>query len=152
MGLLKNEKGFTLIELIIVMAVITILLAIIIPTIRGMQKEGWYTKAEKEAETLKVCVEAYYRHNNNYPTNLDDILDTEPRIIQEMIYDPIAVNMAFTDTTFRYVLGTDTDFGYWYIISSRGYDGIAQCTWNATANKVSRAGGDDIIQSNALIQ
>ena len=62
---MKSQKGFTLIELLIVLSVIAILVAIIIPSFRGMQQEGWLTKAEQELNTLQAAVESYYRHNDH---------------------------------------------------------------------------------------
>ena len=47
------KRGFTLIEMMIVMAVVSILVAIIIPSYRGMQDEAWQVKAEKELQTIQ---------------------------------------------------------------------------------------------------
>ena len=58
-----HKRGFTIIELLIVMAVIAILVGIAIPSFRGMQTEGWRTRAEKDVVTLKIAVETYYKNN-----------------------------------------------------------------------------------------
>ena len=51
------------------MAVIAILIAIAIPTFRGMQNESRQTKASGDVRVLKIAVESYYKnHNNTYPT------------------------------------------------------------------------------------
>ncbi|MFA4858719.1 MAG: prepilin-type N-terminal cleavage/methylation domain-containing protein, partial [Candidatus Margulisiibacteriota bacterium] len=45
-GETQMKKGFTLVELLIVMAVIAILIGIAIPSFRGMQQEAWKTQCE----------------------------------------------------------------------------------------------------------
>ena len=65
---MKRSKAFTLIELLIVMAVIAILIAIAIPSFRGMQTEARQTKAQGDTRVLKIAVESYYKnHTNTYP-------------------------------------------------------------------------------------
>ena len=70
----KKQKGFTLVEVIVVMAVIGILIAIIVPSYKH------YTSRAKEAvlkENLFVMRDAlnkFYQDKNKYPTTLDDLI------------------------------------------------------------------------------
>ena len=68
-GATKMKRGFTLIELMIVMAVIAILIGIALPQFRGMQEEGLVAQAKAELMTLKTAVESYYIHTGAYPTD-----------------------------------------------------------------------------------
>ena len=62
------KRGFTIIELLIVIAVISILIGIALPRFRGMQEEGKIAQAKGELRTLQTAVESYYIHNSNtYP-------------------------------------------------------------------------------------
>ncbi|KHE70702.1 competence type IV pilus major pilin ComGC [Halobacillus sp. BBL2006] len=65
---LNNQRGFTLIEMLIVLLVISVLLIITVPNIS--KHNG--TIREKGCEALIVTaqaqVEAYYMENNNFPT------------------------------------------------------------------------------------
>jgi general secretion pathway protein G len=77
-----GKKGFTIIELLIVIAVIAILVGIALPRFRGMQEEGKITQAKGELRTLQTAVESYYIHNNNtYPTALANLTSATPNII-----------------------------------------------------------------------
>ena len=76
------RKGFTLIEMLIVIMVIAILIGIALPRFRGMQEEGNVAKAKGELVTLQAAVESYYLHNSNaYPAALTNLTTANPNII-----------------------------------------------------------------------
>ena len=87
---MKGRKGFTIIELIIVIAVISILIGIALPRFRGMQEAGYIAQAKGELRTLQTAVESYYIHNDDtLPGDLDDLTDDTPNIIgEELPTDP----------------------------------------------------------------
>jgi general secretion pathway protein G len=80
---MKSRKGFTIIELLIVIAVIAILVGIALPRFKGMQDEGKIAQAKGELRTLQTAVESYYIHNSNvYPANINAALTAAiPNII-----------------------------------------------------------------------
>ena len=152
-------RGFTLVELLIVMAVVAILVAVIIPSFRGMQEEGWITKAEQEIQTLQTAVESYYRHNDAYPSNIGEALrQTKPQIIYKPMQDPWKTSEVVWDSvsynTYGYITGNDSDFGDYYIIYSESIDDLDNVSWNESANMVSMntsTWAADIVVSNGPI-
>jgi prepilin-type N-terminal cleavage/methylation domain-containing protein len=64
-----NKKGFTLIELIIVMAIISILAAIAIPAYIGQQKRAARSEAYTNLETLRLLEEQSFSENSQYAPN-----------------------------------------------------------------------------------
>ena len=56
----KNEKGFTLIELMIVIAIIGILAAIAIPQFSAYRKRSYNSAAQSDLRNIATAQEAYY--------------------------------------------------------------------------------------------
>lgn len=137
-----KKRGFTLVELLIVMAVIAILIGIAIPSFRGMQAEANRTKAEGDVRVIKIAIESYYKNNGTYPAVASyqtTLLGASPKILEGNLYDPFG---ATTTTTYSYALGTGStgpsDAKY-YIIYSVGPNGngsafVANTTGTVTAS------------------
>ena len=70
----KQQSGFTIVELLIVIVVIGILAALVITTFTGIQQRARNTERETDIKALHGQIEAYYAQNGRYPTlgNLND--------------------------------------------------------------------------------
>lgn len=75
-----SRKGFTILELLIVIAVIAILVGIALPRFKGMQDEGNIARAKGELRTLQTAIESYYVHNNAIPTDAQ-LIAAVPNIV-----------------------------------------------------------------------
>ena len=63
---MKNKKGFTLIELMIVVAIIGILAAIAIPDFLKFQAKAKQSEAKQNLGAVFTCQVAYFGENNTY--------------------------------------------------------------------------------------
>ncbi|MFZ3114574.1 MAG: type II secretion system major pseudopilin GspG [Syntrophales bacterium] len=64
----KNERGFTLIELMVVIVILGILAGLIIPRIMGRPDEARAAKARMQIESMETALKLYKLDNGDYPT------------------------------------------------------------------------------------
>ena len=64
----RNERGFTLIELMVVIVILGILAGLIVPRIMGRPDEARRAKAQIQIESLETALKLYKLDNGNYPT------------------------------------------------------------------------------------
>ncbi len=69
----RKDKGFTLIELMIVVAIIGILAAIAIPNFMNYQCKAKQSEAKSNLGNIRTAEEAYYAEKDSYGGTLADI-------------------------------------------------------------------------------
>jgi prepilin-type N-terminal cleavage/methylation domain-containing protein len=67
----RFQKGFTIVELLIVIVVIGILAALVITTYNGIQQKGRNTERTTDLKAVQGQLEAYYAQNGRYPSTTD---------------------------------------------------------------------------------
>lgn len=93
MSFKPNNKGFTIVELLIVIVVIGILAALVVTTFTGIQQRARNTERQTDIKAIHGQVEAYYAQNGRYPT-LDNMNDATFRstnmkgLDEEALKDP----------------------------------------------------------------
>ena len=65
---MNTRKAFTLIELLIVVAIIAILAAIAVPNFLEAQVRSKVSRMKSDMRSVTTALEAYYTDNNRYPT------------------------------------------------------------------------------------
>lgn len=94
---MRRQNGFTLIELMIVMVIITILAGI------GLAVYGNSVQSAKEATLrtdlhgLREAIDQYYADKNHYPPSLESLV--EDKYIREVPVDPITKSPDTWQTT-----------------------------------------------------
>jgi type IV pilus assembly protein PilA len=61
----RNQKGFTLIELMIVIAIIGILAAIAIPNFISYRNKAFCSRSESDASAIQAAIASYFSEPNN---------------------------------------------------------------------------------------
>ena len=74
----NNIKGFTLLELIIVVAIIGLLAAIAVPGYIGYQRRAVRTEAFSNLEALRLLEEQFFAENNRYTITLGNCAPDSP--------------------------------------------------------------------------
>jgi len=70
------QKGFTIVELLIVIVVIGILAALVLNTFSGVQARARDTERQTDINSLATQLEVYYNDNGHYPAPKDVVSDT----------------------------------------------------------------------------
>jgi general secretion pathway protein G len=70
---MRNQRGFTLVELMIVVAIIGILTAIAFPLYANIQARARVAKAQADARTLASAVVVYSAHTGSMPPALSNL-------------------------------------------------------------------------------
>lgn len=90
----KADKGFTLIEIIVVVAVIGILSLVVFASFEDSRKKGRDTARHADIQQLGAAVQVYGATYNRYPAALEDLvtadlfatLPTDPLGTDEYVY------------------------------------------------------------------
>ena len=146
----KKRVGFTLIELMIVMAIMAVLVGMILPRFKGMRDQASISRAQGELRSIKTALESYFITNGAYPTTSETVCGTylaiaaaNPRILTSALYDPFG---ATATTEYNY---TKSANGLYYVVASVGPDGSQNLTGISATGAVTGTVGDDIYQTNA---
>jgi len=67
-NLIPGRKGFTLIELMVVIIILGVLAGLVLPRFMGRTEEAKRTKARLQIENLESALKLYKLDNGNYPS------------------------------------------------------------------------------------
>jgi len=71
----RNQKGFTLVELMVVVLIIAILVAIAIPLYTKSQENAQRSACKANLRTLMGSIAQYMSENETYPAELKNLAD-----------------------------------------------------------------------------
>lgn len=140
-----SQQGFTLIELMIVIAIIGILSAVAIPTYKNHTKKSEATVGISTCSAMLTNIELYIQEKGTYPTLLADIGASST--MSPLGALSLTQNASNTETgTLLFTFGTksslngqkikyskSTDSG-WTCVQN-AYDGIKACPYTATISE-----------------
>jgi prepilin-type N-terminal cleavage/methylation domain-containing protein len=146
----QRSAGFTLVELVMVMAIVAILLSVVMKSTSGMMVEGNLSKIEGELVTIKSALTSYWKNNGNvYPADIHTSLQAAaPLLLPEKLKDPFSTDQ--TNNTYGYMTGSDATFGTYFIIYSRGPRADTSPSWDSSNQRVSYSGSGRV-ESNAPV-
>jgi general secretion pathway protein G len=111
---MMNSKGYTLIELVIVMAIIAILATIAQPNYERSRIKAKETSLQRSLFVLRDVIDQFYADHGSYPANLNELC--EKKYIRAVPKDP------FTGSADTWILippdGTEEEGGGVYDVHS----------------------------------
>lgn len=81
----QERRGFTLMEMLVVLGILAMLLALVVPSIMGSQKKADISNANIQIKSLQGCLKAYFLDMKEYPTTEQGLkaLNEEPADLSE---------------------------------------------------------------------
>lgn len=88
MRIYTDERGFTLIELMVVLVILGILAVVVMPNIVGNPEKARRIKAKMEIQSFEQALKMYYIDNGTYPTTEQGLL----ALVEKPEVEPLARN------------------------------------------------------------
>lgn len=79
--------GFTLIEMLVVLAIVALLLSVAAPRYFGSLEKGREVALQENLRVLRVTLDKFHADKGRYPETLDELVDE--RYLREVPLDPI---------------------------------------------------------------
>lgn len=104
-----KHKGFTLIEILIVIIVIAILAAVILPKIKDVPTRARNSSRRAALSQISTALELYHTDNEKYPDSLIDLISGNWKVSTSLPQDPQG--------------------GIWVVWCGIGWYGYVSTTW-----------------------
>ena len=145
MKLLKGKKGFTLLEVLIVVAIIIIISGIAVPRFLGVSNEGKKARAGGDLKVLQTAAESYALNKNTVPPSGADLEGASPQIVNNFAafedpFSPLSPKAKYT-----YVKDSTNKFYVFYSVGPNGAGGNAAIGSDGT---ITGLDADDIFVTN----
>lgn len=100
---INKNNGFTLIELMIVIAIIGILAAIAIPQFQAYRSRAFNAAAQADIHNITITQEAYYVDQGHYSSDIGELTGMQPGYMQSenVVADTMGSVSGYTITTYH---------------------------------------------------
>ena len=89
---MKKLKGFTLIELMVVLAVIALLLSVVVPDYMGRMRRAEEAVLQQNLALMRDALDKHYADAGRYPASLEDLV--AKRYLRSIPQDPFTHSAA----------------------------------------------------------
>lgn len=83
----KTSRGFTLIEMLVVMAIIALLLTIALPRYFGSLEKSKDIALQENLKVIRITLDKFYADKGRYPDNLQELV--EFKYLRSVPIDPV---------------------------------------------------------------
>ena len=83
---MKRLKGFTLVELMVVLAVIALLLSVVVPDYMGRMRRAEEAVLQENLTLMRDALDKHYADAGKYPTSLEELV--AKRYLRSIPKDP----------------------------------------------------------------
>lgn len=84
----KQKRGFTMIELLVVLAIVAMLLSLVAPRYMHQEDKAKEAALKENLAGFRVALDQYYGDQGHYPEQLDQLV--QARYLRKLPLDPIS--------------------------------------------------------------
>lgn len=117
-----NKKGFSLVELLVVVAIIGILVAIAVPNLLDAIDRTKQRATVAEMRLWAISLQEYYAQLSTYPPPGGGIVQVDQNLRDRLV--PFTINTLDLEDGWKFRYWYDTDLAASYTFRSCGKDGI----------------------------
>lgn len=122
-----KTRGFTLVELLVVMAIVALLLSLALPRYFGHLEQSRETVLKQDLAVMRDAIDKFHGDRGQYPASLDELVSA--RYLRALPVDPLTERA----DTWQIVAPPDDSAGAVYDIKSgapgAARDGSAYADW-----------------------
>lgn len=119
---IRNKKGFTMVELMVVAAIVAILAAVLVPMMTGNKKTAYASEAVASLGTVRNALRICYAKDGAFP------------VLSDVVVENNVPGINTGDLLGAFFSGAN------YTITSNSNTYALTCAWNASANSAPRKG------------
>lgn len=126
----KDKKGFTLLELMIVVAIIGILATLAQPAFKGAVMKSKEAALRENLFNIRSVLDQYYADNGSYPNSLNDLVDKG--YMRGLPKDPMTGTATWREVPYLSAEGSSDSGGIYDVHSSSdavGLNGVPYSEW-----------------------
>lgn len=136
----KNQKGFTLVELMVVVVIIGILTAIAVPQYSNIKERSEQSAVVANLRTIEAAIMMHYAEGNGYPDAANELGQLSIYLQGDVVGPGTAeYGIATLDEDGKYTGGPETNNG-----SEKPIDSTRSVVWG-------EAGGEVLHHENAVV-
>lgn len=88
----RGKRGFTLMELMVVIAILGLLVTMVAPNVWNVFKKGNITTARAQMQEITGAISQYRMNNNKIPEQLEDLAQPDPNNFNDSYMEEIPLD------------------------------------------------------------